>query len=79
MRVAPTGFVDEPYCEKRYSGSGMVECISTRKTLVFASADQRTDPDPISGKTSYYYARGEQADGELVWVSPMWVDYQPNK
>ena len=38
-----------------------------------------TDPDPISGKTSYYYARGEQADGELVWVSPMWVDYQPNK
>ena len=25
------------------------------------------------GKTSYYYVRGEQADGELVWVSPMWI------
>ena len=25
------------------------------------------------GKTSYYYVRGEQEDGEIVWVSPMWV------
>jgi hypothetical protein len=28
------------------------------------------------GKTSYYYVRGEQQDGEVVWVSPMWVTYQ---
>jgi hypothetical protein len=28
------------------------------------------------GKTSYYYVRGEQADGELVWVSPMWITYR---
>ena len=28
------------------------------------------------GKTSYYYVRGEQADGELVWVSPMWITYK---
>lgn len=28
------------------------------------------------GKTSYYYVRGEQSDGELVWVSPMWITYQ---
>jgi len=32
-----------------------------------------TDPSPSSGKMSYYYARGEQEDGELVWASPMWV------
>ena len=25
------------------------------------------------GKTSYYYVRGEQMDGEIVWVSPMWI------
>ncbi len=25
------------------------------------------------GKVSYYYIRGEQADGEIVWVSPMWI------
>ena len=37
------------------------------------------DPQPATGKTSYYYARGEQADGELVWVSPMWVTYNPGK
>ncbi|MGH9721372.1 MAG: DUF3604 domain-containing protein [Bryobacteraceae bacterium] len=29
------------------------------------------------GKTSYYYVRGEQEDGEIVWVSPMWITYQP--
>ncbi|MDZ4850470.1 MAG: hypothetical protein SGI77_14390 [Pirellulaceae bacterium] len=41
---------------------------------------QWTDPHPSTGKTSYYYVRGEQvADlegataGELVWASPMWI------
>ena len=38
-----------------------------------------TDPNPTSGKTSYYYVRGEQANGELVWASPMWVNYEPAK
>jgi len=38
-----------------------------------------TDPQPTAGKTSYYYVRGEQADGEIVWVSPMWVTYEPAK
>ena len=36
-----------------------------------------TDPKPTAGKESYYYVRGEQADGELVWASPMWITYQP--
>ncbi len=30
-------------------------------------------PDP--GKTSYYYVRGEQQDGEVVWASPFWITY----
>ena len=38
---------------------------------------QWTDFDPPKGKTAYYYVRGEQEDGELVWVSPMWIAYQP--
>ena len=38
---------------------------------------QWTDFDPQPGKTAYYYVRGEQEDGELVWVSPMWITYQP--
>jgi hypothetical protein len=33
------------------------------------------DESPVPGKTSYYYVRGEQQDGEIVWVSPMWVTY----
>jgi hypothetical protein len=32
-----------------------------------------TDPTPDKGKSSYYYIRGEQTNGELVWVSPMWI------
>jgi hypothetical protein len=34
------------------------------------------DASPQSGKTSYYYVRGEQENGEIVWVSPMWITYQ---
>jgi hypothetical protein len=36
-----------------------------------------TDPAPTPGRKSYYYFRGEQSDGELVWVSPMWITYRP--
>lgn len=38
---------------------------------------QWTDTDAKPGTTSYYYVRGEQKDGELVWVSPMWITYRP--
>jgi hypothetical protein len=45
-----------------------------------------TDPNPTAGKTSYYYVRGEQepdmkgiSSGELVWSSPMWIDYKPKQ
>ena len=33
------------------------------------------DNDPAPGKTSYYYVRGDQEDGEIVWASPMWITY----
>jgi hypothetical protein len=33
------------------------------------------DAKPTAGKVSYYYVRGEQEDGEIVWVSPMWITY----
>jgi hypothetical protein len=35
------------------------------------------DNSPTPGKRSYYYVRGEQEDGELVWLSPMWITYTP--
>ncbi|EDY17229.1 hypothetical protein CfE428DRAFT_5247 [Chthoniobacter flavus Ellin428] len=38
-----------------------------------------TDPKPAAGQTSYYYVRGEQANGELVWASPMWIKFEPKK
>jgi hypothetical protein len=36
-----------------------------------------TDMDAAAGKTSYYYVRVEQADGNLAWGSPMWITYRP--
>ncbi len=33
------------------------------------------DNSPERGKTSYYYVRGEQANGEIVWASPLWITY----
>jgi len=35
-----------------------------------------TDHDAIRGKTSYYYVRLEQSDGNLAWASPMWITYK---
>ena len=34
------------------------------------------DPTATKGNTSYYYVRGLQTDGQIVWVSPMWVTMQ---
>jgi hypothetical protein len=36
-----------------------------------------TDMDAKQGKSSYYYVRVEQTDGNLAWASPMWITYQP--
>jgi hypothetical protein len=35
------------------------------------------DNAATAAKTSYYYVRGEQEDGQLVWASPMWITYKP--
>jgi hypothetical protein len=35
-----------------------------------------TDLSAEKNKTSYYYIRGEQSSGDLVWASPMWIRYQ---
>jgi hypothetical protein len=36
------------------------------------------DNQPNKDKTSYYYVRGEQDNGELVWASPLWIKYTGN-
>jgi hypothetical protein len=58
-----------------------VHVIKDNKYLYSASPGKPSaefswrDMNPSKGKTSYYYVRGEQQDGEIVWVSPMWVTY----
>ncbi len=39
------------------------------KAVSFTWADPNSDP--VSA--SYYYVRGEQSDGQVVWASPMWI------
>ncbi len=34
-----------------------------------------TEPAPQAG-VHYYYVRLEQADGEMAWSSPLWIDYR---
>ncbi|MCC7491982.1 MAG: hypothetical protein IT204_06555 [Fimbriimonadaceae bacterium] len=34
---------------------------------------QYEDQQPKRGQTAYYYVRGELANGELIWLSPIWV------
>jgi hypothetical protein len=36
------------------------------------------DNQPSANHTSYYYVRGEQENGELVWASPLWIKYTGN-
>src|SRR3984957_6119347 len=33
------------------------------------------DNAPQPRKPSYYYVRGEQKNGEIVWASPLWITY----
>jgi hypothetical protein len=48
-----------------------VEPKSVRVSFEWSDAAPRPD------QVSYYYVRGEQEDGELVWASPMWIRYRP--
>jgi hypothetical protein len=38
---------------------------------------QYVDMQARAGKTSYYYVRIEQQDGNLAWASPLWITYKP--
>ena len=53
-------------------GEYVYSAAPNTKTVDFAWKDGAAQ----KGSTSYYYVRGEQADGELVWASPMWITYK---
>jgi hypothetical protein len=40
------------------------------------SFEWRDSSPPASGSVAYYYVRGEQKNGQLVWASPMWIHRQ---
>ncbi len=56
-----------------------------RQVRLFRGAEDEAGEFFLEGQRAggrqarYYYVRGEQEDGELVWVSPMWITYTPGK
>jgi hypothetical protein len=82
---------DAPSIDVHIIGAGkIVKVVIVKDDVVVHEAQPNqkdvrftwTDPKPTSGKTSYYYVRGEQepdikgaSSGELVWASPMWIKY----
>jgi hypothetical protein len=52
--------------------NNVVYATSGDRAVAFTWQDQTA----VKGKTSYYYVRGLQSDGQIVWVSPMWVTMQ---
>ncbi len=56
----------------KYAYTGDPSGYANPRVLDFAWVDNEAKP----GTTSYYYVRGEQVDGEIVWVSPMWITIQ---
>lgn len=53
--------------------------IVKNNTYVYSAEPKKAEVDftwtdmAATPGTAYYYVRGEQEDGELVWVSPMWI------
>jgi len=52
--------------------NNIVYNTSGGKAILFSWQDTAAQ----SGTTSYYYVRGVQTDGQVVWVSPMFVTQQ---
>jgi hypothetical protein len=52
--------------------SNIIYSTSGDQALSFSYVDSTAK----SGDKAYYYVRGVQTDGQIVWVSPMWVTIQ---
>jgi len=52
--------------------NNVVYSTSGDRVVAFSWADNTL----AKGTTSYYYVRGVQTDGQIVWVTPMWVTMQ---
>jgi hypothetical protein len=49
------------------------EVYTTSPKTKEVNFEWRDNEPPAKGTTAYYYVRGEQTDGQLVWASPMWI------
>jgi hypothetical protein len=73
-----------PVFTVRLFGTAPFQNVSVIKdgNVVYSTSGDRVisftwqDPATTKGQTSYYYVRGLQTDGQIVWVSPMWVTQQ---
>jgi len=75
---------DRPSLEIKAEGTGPVAKVSIVRDNKYIYTNEPknakvninfTDMEAAPGKTSYYYVRLEQADGNIAWASPMWITY----
>jgi hypothetical protein len=78
-----TGAAEVPEIHVRAVGTRpvtSVEILRNGRTIHKTSPGQREvdlrfrDLEPERGRTSYYYARLSQIDGQTAWSSPIWVE-----
>lgn len=75
-----------PLMRVKVLGTAPVTLIEVIKDNAIVYAYHPADPGPTAeftwrdGKptrrTSYYYVRVQQADGQLAWASPLWITYR---
>jgi hypothetical protein len=77
--------VDRPKIVFRATGTApiaKIELIKNNKFVYSLAPNQETaeftyeDKDAKAGDSNYYYVRLEQADGQMAWSSPVWVQIQ---
>jgi hypothetical protein len=74
-----------PTLDLRVIGTGRLAAVEVQRdgevvhTIEPKGSEYRgswKDPKPAAGK-HYYYVRVRQADGELAWGSPLWINVRP--
>lgn len=83
-RSGHVGTFEPPSCNGLTGTPALAKIVIVKNNSYVYSSEPKSangsftwlDDNPTAGKVSYYYVRGEQDDGEIVWVSPMWVTYK---
>jgi len=65
---------DAPSLKVKLKGtSKFAKVVIIAKVLIIKNGDYVYSTAPNTESVDFYYVRGEQDNGEIVWASPMWI------